>query len=301
MVRRVIIVLIILALTSWIYMSKITSQTKPQIQPKVLNQEEKVTKVAEPRIEAEPLPEPTTVLDYLPAVTGLTAEDEDLLVSEASSQLFSDDVYVEGFSLHIRATECDLLDAEFMKYQLSKSEKGEGILSKKQEQCQQWKARFPMLSAKLMWNQKSNELPAMSQLGHLIRAFTQLTDPIERVNYAADIFEQGLKEKNPYVLDYIMTHSVYVDEELTAAFDQNNAYSDLVFSTAVDLLSCEYSQEEFCGAGSWLMLNKCSSNESYCGLTYQQWFEQNFMPGMKQDVVLVLEHLKAQGQYINEK
>lgn len=295
MARRVIIVLIILALTFGFYMSKITSQTKPQTQPEVLNQEEKVSKVAEPSIEAEPLPVVKTVLDYLPGLIEDTEEDLDLLLAEASSQMFSSDVYVEGFSLHLRATECDLLDAKFMKYQLSKSELGEGILNRKQQQCQLWKTQFPMLSAKLMWNQKSKELPAMSQLGRLIRAFTQLTDPIERVNHAADIFELGLKEKNPYILDYIMTHSVYVDEELTAPFDQNNTYADLVFSTAVDLLSCEYMQEGFCSANSWLMINKCSSNVDNCGLTYQQWFEKNFMPGMKNDIFSVLNQLKVKG------
>ena len=227
----------------------------------------------------------------------------ELLLAETAQAIYSTDPYVEAFSLTRRAQECEFFKARNIEYSLNESDSGRVILNKKRSLCEQWQTDFPLLSSPQSWIKKLSELPADSKLGQLVKQFPSLSDFNQRTEYAVKAFELGIKEKSPYLIEYALTQIEQPFSILNAADNDlsttdNGTYAAFIFSTAVNLMLCDFNHEEFCSGHGWKMINKCTSETSYCGLTYQEWFDRSLMPGMKQDVLVLLEQFQHAGQLV---
>ena len=276
------------------------SMSNPSEQTKVQEGQQAVVKPESPTTEY------TGYLDYLtpqvpedsllPEPKDKSAEYEKLL-SETVHELYSSDPYVEAFSVTQRSLECEFFKARNIEYSLNESDSGRVILNKKRSLCEQWQTDFPLLSSPQSWIKKLSELPADSKLGQLVKQFPSLSDFNQRTEYAVKAFELGIKEKSPYLIEYALTQIEQPFSILNAADNDlsttdNGTYAAFIFSTAVNLMLCDFNHEEFCSGHGWKMINKCTSESSYCGLTYQEWFDRSLMPGMKQDVLVLLEYFQ---------
>lgn len=217
-----------------------------------------------------------------------TEQQQNILI-EIEQRIFSTDPYVELASLMIQLSLCreefeymDLFGSNTVYHQ--QKELNESL----RQTCNHYRKQYPNI---LSMNQKQMRqvFTPTSQLGRLLKAQEeQGLTPIERQENAELTLFYALKEKNASLVlisAFMHRFSSGNHDALKSILGSNDVnYTGQMSQLALGLMSCNYQNGQSCTSTSIMMVMACSQNPEACGLSFQDWYAQNTLPGMKRDV-----------------
>lgn len=213
--------------------------------------------------------------------------------TEVSSAIYSEDWYVEAFSIKAVASKCRYINSDWLRDALNQRQRVtfDGAL----KTCNELMQQLPLLSQK---DSMIDDLPASSLAGQMLKnwpmSLRSNEEVIKRAQHAMAFLPVALKAKNPHLIDKAIGNLVFWPDEffhdLLGGWDDN--YHRQVFELAMKALSCEVAEGIYCSDQSWLMLEKCEQNTRHCGMSYQHWMDKELLPGTLKDVNKITAHFR---------
>ncbi len=223
-----------------------------------------------------------------------------LILEEIESRIFSDDPYVEVYSLQSSMGLCkdlDKLGDIFTFYHNYTHPKQQQTIDAYQEQCQKLQSKYPILISQDRKQQLTTFTPH-SKLGLLLektgKEFSHMTE-LERNELGAAVLTEAIREENSAVLMYSSFTYRYnrpMMSQLTHVLNsQDLNYVGQISQLTIAKMACQFQQGMACEPTSELMLIICAQQPNSCGLTFDQWYQNNTLPGMKSDVETMMTYL----------
>ncbi|MCB1582574.1 MAG: hypothetical protein KDI92_05865 [Xanthomonadales bacterium] len=227
--------------------------------------------------------------------------DVQLILEEIETRMFSNDPYVEIYSLQSSMSLCkdaDELDSLFTFYQNYTHPKQQQSIDVFKEKCQQQQSLYPNLISQDI-KQPFKTIKPESRLGLLLekmhKKFNRLTE-LERNELGTELLIEGIKAQNSTVLissSFTYRYNRPMMSQLTHVLNsQDLNYVGQISQLAIAKLACQFQHGMACEPTSELMLLICAQQPNSCGLTFNQWYQQNTLPGMKNDVEIMLAHFQ---------
>jgi uncharacterized protein (UPF0333 family) len=231
-----------------------------------------------------------------------SVSEQEVRIQEISDRIFSDDAYVEIFSLEMLMGFCE--DANMLEEFITSSQsyistQQQETIANYKEQCQHYQTQYPNLT-RMNRKERLAGIKPQSHLGILLerrKNISSLTRQ-ERDELEAETLIEAIREQNS---------SVAIEISFSHRFDQSIAlqltdllnskdmtYIGQISQLAVVNMACEYQGGIACESGGALMMLVCSQQPDSCGLDFPTWYQQNTLPGMKNDVdTLVSYYLRT--------
>ncbi len=213
------------------------------------------------------------------------------MLNETNSVAFSDDPFVEAYSIHSRSRSCRYVSSEwFMRQVTVKKQK---LIDGLHESCQDWKAQWPLLTVP-----KSNfsKLTATSKIGQMLKNWPKNPKDNQALQnkamYSIDFLSEAVKVKNYYLVDRALSDILFWPESFFQSLigGVDPYYQQEIFRIAMHTMACDFDQAEYCAPDSFGMIEQCHIDSSHCGLNYQQWMAKTLLPGMRKDVNTIVSH-----------
>ncbi len=226
-----------------------------------------------------------------------TSEQQGIL-TEIETRIFSDDAYVELASMGINVGLCrDEVDISNLFFGVG------GIYQQQKElveslkiACEGYRNNY---SNTLSMSEKNLQklFQPTSQLGRLIKTQSnQGLTQVERIENAKLTILYSLKEKNSSLMmlsAFMLKFGGGNHEPFKIELKSNDVlYIGQMSQLALSLLSCEYQNGQSCRSTSMTMVMICAQDPDSCGLDYPTWYENNTMPGMKRDVEKLMAYFQ---------
>lgn len=212
------------------------------------------------------------------------------VMAEIEPRLFSDDAYVELLSLKLTFGLCnetqDATDifgiwGEIHQKQLE-------LVDQLLLSCEQFAGRYPLTFKAIQSKEWLSAVMPQSQLGQLLKNKHQNHDINELYKQNQRILEASLINGN----SALIIHANQINRFGKTGLSQFSALIDSIDSryihhvnqVAVNLIACRYQNGLVCQSTLGLMFSICARFPAACGLDFQQWYQQNTLPGMQKDV-----------------
>ncbi len=226
----------------------------------------------------------------------------DELMKQFSQARYSEDIFVEVMSVGLEFETCgndpskDQIAWRF--YDNSPTAAQLDIAEQMKAHCTSLVAQYPLLT-----NQKFesvgldliNSLMPTSDLGNLLKDRINNWNPDTMSEFAERLISYGLKENNAQILKittwvYGMSHKRTDTFPKTVIKGQHRAYQFTLSRIAITALSCEFQEGLNCSPSSEFMQGKCFDDDKFCGLDFNQWYQQSVTPGMDADIQMLKQY-----------
>ena len=211
------------------------------------------------------------------------------VLSEIKQRLFSDDPYVELYSMEWIIELCQdhsptkVLIKNAINYQQQE------LSQSMQQKCDLVQTRYPALLAINDRDKLNNLFKPQSQLGRLLKHSKnhQLTE-FEGNEVSKQLLILAIKEGNSSIMMQSgLMHrwgngSMFPLSQVLGTHNQQ--YASQLSSIAINLISCQSQQGLSCESTSSIMIFACLQDPQACGRDYESWYQLNTLPGMKRDV-----------------
>ena len=231
------------------------------------------------------------------------SEWQQKVLQEIEARMFSDDPYVELYSLEFLVGQCreqDIVERLFV---------GKGVffeaqqqLAKKlQQRCSELKNQYQEYLSFPEHEQLIRAFQPNSKMGRLLK---QMDNPnlttLDRRELSSAILQQAIKEQNSSSLMYsvfIVRFGSMINTPLAAVIDSNDQeYVNQMSSLALMLMACQYQGGKTCESTSFYMIIMCSQQPAACGLDFPSWYQKTTLPGMQRDVDKMITYFQQYGQ-----
>lgn len=225
------------------------------------------------------------------------------LLQEIDTRIFSDDPYVELYSLEFLVGQCrdqDIVDRLYVgKDTFYQSQ--QQLAKKLQQQCAELKDQYQEYLSFPEHEQMIQAFEPQSRMGRLLK---QMNSPnltsLDRSELSSSILKQAIKEQNSSSLMY----SVFVARfgsittiPMAAVINSNDQeYVNQMSSLALMNLACQYQEGRTCESTSFYMIIMCSQQPAACGLDFPSWYQKTTLPGMQRDVDKLMVYFSQFGQ-----
>ncbi|WP_395376582.1 hypothetical protein [Marinicella sp. W31] len=221
------------------------------------------------------------------------AEQMDQLYAQFDERRFSDNLHVEVASVFMEYVGCiDMTRiSELDDYQ--QNLKRTKLLSDLKSYCEAMEKSYPLLKTDYFKNLDKQAFINQSDEG-LLSLVKRLQEDlsIEAFNGAIqDFIGESYRQKNGQFLSMIQLMTGYrydafaFEANVLGGVDVN--YLRSIRYVALTKLSCDFQEGETCSQLGRFMLEKCISDTSTCGMTFEAWYQGFTSPGIKADVELL--------------
>lgn len=228
----------------------------------------------------------------------------DAVMREISVRQYSDDAFVELYALQGISKLCSETDAveEWMGSLLGyMSPEQATIMNGVKAKCQSHNEQYPTVS-KMSSDDVMDQYAASSELGQLLkqRKNNRELSRAEKGELAERILLAAIESKNSFIaiessFNYSFGYQV-VNHSAQALKSNDQFYLSQINQLAVTHLACGFTPAEACESDGYLMVIICAQQPDSCGMDYYTWFQNNTLPGMRQDVALMVNHLSNMAQ-----
>lgn len=214
------------------------------------------------------------------------------LMAEISNPEYSGDPFIEASMQQLKLFGCDMFSQSWLSPEMRQHNSSEW-LEKTTQQCEAQKRKRPRLYFQSRSFQVNENIPANTEWGQKLKALRSLNH-IERKAVSGEFLKFALREQKAHWLMLAMLYNEGQAFDYTGLLNSNNArYNRITSEAALNLLLCEWDDTELCGSSSMIMVMSCVNTPGDCAMRYPEWFEKNYMPGMKADVALLLAYFKT--------
>ena len=227
----------------------------------------------------------------------------DQWLAELSDFIYSDDPVVEAATLSLEFRKCTAFN-RLLGNQSDKLNTHADWLNKIKEQCQSYADDYPLWFAAKEREKNILSLTANSLTGeqwqYIIQGYygihTDLTfDELIQAN-----LKLGLNSKNPALTSFGALDSGI---GLVAGPEVNEFFANLLQTQvgmwvyqanrlALQSLSCEFPNSRSCEDTAFFMLYTCETDDTTCGLSFNDWYQSHTTEGMKKDVEILLHYYR---------
>ncbi len=225
------------------------------------------------------------------------------VLQEIDSRLFSDDPYVELYSLEFLVGQCrdqDIVERLFVgKGPFYQSQ--QQLAKKLQQQCAELRTQYQEYLSFPEHEQLIQAFEPNSRMGRLLKQVNNpnLT-PLDRSELSSSILKQAIKERNSSSLMYsvfIARFGSLTTLPLAGVINSNDQdYINQMSSMALMMMACQYQGGRTCESTSFYMIIMCSQQPAACGLDFPSWFQKTTLPGMQRDVEKLMTFFSQYGQ-----
>jgi hypothetical protein len=167
--------------------------------------------------------------------------------------------------------------------------------------CSEAKSRYPLLLNSTDRYSTVNSIPANTELGMLNKQNLSeyyLTNPTlfqntEKKKLSAIMVEENsvlLYESSLVPFVFIGYGEVLPISSWLGSLETD--YNNSVYRYALSKMACRYQPTDICEAYGVVSLMFCFEDQALCGLDFETIFATSVMPGMQQDVELLISHLE---------
>ncbi|MCX7552330.1 hypothetical protein OS175_00440 [Marinicella sp. S1101] len=230
--------------------------------------------------------------------------ERDAVMLEISERQYSDDAYVELYALRGISKLCSETDAieEWMDSSLGyMTPEQKNIMGGVKVKCKSHNAQYPTVSS-LSSDDLMNQISPNSQLGQLLkqRKNDQELSRAEKGELAERILLAAIESKNSFIaiessFNYSFGYQAY-NNSAQALKSNDQLYLSQIKQLAVTHMACGFTPAEACQPDGYLMVIMCAQQPDSCGMDYYTWFQNNTLPGMRQDVNIMIDFLQSQSQ-----
>ncbi len=216
------------------------------------------------------------------------------LKQELATTVFSDDLFVEA-SVHSQLMMyCEIFKAGFIRTELKGKIKNKTWEDAYKKHCDAQRTLRPHLLVSMVSSELLDWLPSTSFMGQKFKTLLSLNGD-QGEELAIEMIRLAVRNKEAHWLLLVgqsqgMLNAFNYQEWLGT---NNPQYNRQIIQLAQQQLICEWDPGNLCGPYSSLMAQNCWQTPSDCGIPYSEWFEKNHMPGIKKDVALVVNRLRA--------
>jgi len=144
------------------------------------------------------------------------------------------------------------------------------------------------------------EIEPRSELGQLIKNHRFIEDDSQRWAHERRLIQLAIQaEIAPLVLRRSQMIAFITLEPVEFGpiiQSQDRRYVWQVVELATQVLACGFGDGLSCAPESGFMGSTCAKNTAACGLDFLTWYRQNTLPGLQQDVELMVEYLLEMSQ-----
>lgn len=288
----------------WVVLNHFSTNSEGQSQheQQQLTQEKKTKDVSNLDIG---IPIPQELIDVvnedIKHSSNKSLSEQQQILQEINTRMFSDDTYVELFSLESIVGICResfALESIF--------EYGQGVIFVEQkkalaafkDKCLTYETQYPQYLAKDR-KQLLAGLKPQSKLGMLLeqrKDYSRMTET-ERSNLENLLLFEAIREQNSTIMVEV-SFSYRFGQNMSGEFstilasnDQN--YIGHISQLAIVNMACQFQGGQNCDSVSGLMMLICSQQPESCGQDFHSWYEHNTLPGMKNDVDILINYYQS--------
>lgn len=231
-------------------------------------------------------------LDFISPETKEPSSQQELIMQEISTRVFSEDAFVELFSLQGISKFCSDSEriAEWFNTRYGHfTKQQQSIMDGVKAKCRKHTSSYPNVSG-LSRNQITEQYAASSYLGELIqqRKNSNQQSDLEKSQLEKKILLAAIHAENSYIaiessFTYRFGGQVTNDAE-SVIEGQDRYYLSQISQLAITNLACGFDAVQMCESDGYLMVIVCAQYPESCGLDYPTWYQQNTLPGMRNDV-----------------
>ena len=230
------------------------------------------------------------------ALSQQNAEQMDELYAQFDARRYSDDLLVEMASVFTEYVSC--IDASWMtemnlnRPTLERTQ----MLSDLKSYCQQMEKSYPVLKdgyyknmdEQFFMNDSEHGLMSLMKSLHQEQTHEALNSTIQ------NLISESYRQKNGQFLSMVqlMTgyrHDVFaIESELLGGLDIN--YLQSIRNVALTKLSCNFQAGQTCSPIGRFMLERCSRDNTICGMAFDAWYQGSATSGIRADVELLISH-----------
>jgi len=229
-------------------------------------------------------------------------DELDAWMSYLQHRRYSEDTSVEITSLAMEYESCGNNHSQWLFQNMEPTEKQRQIKIAMDNHCKQLLNDYPLLAD----TQKSAEVemvyaqfPASTDLGHFMQnnILNAGVRP-DTLEFSRGLLPLALKAGNAQLLnmaDWMSRFSLknrLFDEQVIQG--QNQDYLKTIQTIALTALSCDFQNGITCSPSASFMRDKCFTDDKFCGLDFNQWYERAVTPGMDADIRLLKQHFQNQ-------
>lgn len=299
-ITLLLVLSVLLVAYYWSEQTKTQGNQNQNVSPKI-SQVEVVKPVSKQLTENE---NSSQVSTNSPKQKAETMSDLELILQEIDIRMFSDDPYVELFSLDLVVGVCrDSFGLENL-FQFAQGvvyEEQQKAVEAFQQQCKTYETQYPHLLSMTRKEQLA-DLKPQSQLGLLLEQKKRLSEMTEdeRNELDAQLLSEAIRQGNSAVLVEV-SFSYRFSKSLASGISnilnsKDYNYTGYMSQLALVKIACQFQQGRNCEANSALMLFVCSQQPESCSQDFHTWFEQNTLPGMKNDVETLIGIYQSSNQ-----
>ncbi|MFC3194589.1 hypothetical protein ACFODZ_10110 [Marinicella sediminis] len=215
------------------------------------------------------------------------------LLAEMTSRTYSDDPYLEVKSLAWELGYCAQQAELGTLFGEQPSTEQVALLELVAENCELKAQAYPTLLELYNDNnwqdlfQPQSHLAQVFELRKTARNKDEIRELTQSIITAALQSENGALLMGETLLGYLDQGSLlFAADQLLGTKDQD--YANNINTAALTLLACGFNEGIHCQSDGMYMLFNCAYQHSACGLDYTTWFQQNTLPGMQQDVQILV-------------
>lgn len=233
-----------------------------------------------------------------PKDTILTPEQKDrfeMLKKEMATPEYSEDLYIEASMQSDQLMYCEMFTRGFLRTELKGKIKNKSWDDAYNKHCAAKRKQYPHLLVSSYSGKQLDWLPATSEMGEKFKKLASMPFN-DRKQDAIELTRTALRSKKAhFLMMYQLNYSNAFDYQGWLGTN-NQSYIQRITQLAFSHLLCEWDPEGLCGPNSTLMAELCTQTPSDCGMPFHDWFEKNHMPGIKKDVAIVFNKIKAYAQ-----